>query len=1760
MKTKVGKEILFIQSAPAVVLHPPLSLAATQAYVSREQINTRVIDFNIRLFRAVPEIYHYLWSPQYFNVWHDSSSFLQEKIWEPYALPLLDTHIFENVAFICFFVQKACPTWLLKRMISQLRVKAKSAKIVLVGEGCSSLVFRQTLAASIPGHIDYFIVGDCEEPLRTLFKNETAGFNDKALSQYGILRGTDGACSIDLFVCKNINELPVPSFEGFDLSVYGHKGMLPIELARAVAQDNSEAMMSRIKKPDTIIRHMRTYKEIYGMQAAILYGTAFSKEEKTFESLCDLLIQEDLAVEISITFSPLSEVQHSTIEKMAQAGVKTSFFPLYYTGDDYQTCLSRASSLIQKAFTCGIQTVVGCVVGLLGKTEEDFHSLQNFIVENKSKITALSFIAKAHHSAFMPILFTHDLCFEPSIEIRTKEAAREKELMKTAIKNRVPLLDTCISSQGKAHFSPLKRLRSLFSDERENHKVLLLNLPWRDGDRKGVRAGSRWPHLKDPSEKEYLPFPFFLAYATALLKKNNITAYLLDALAEDYDLEETISFVESYQPETIVIETSTVTLAHDIACAARLADKHTVIFVGPETQLGQAHFLMESPHIDYAITGEYEWTLLELVKARISGGNVTAIPGLSFRTDTGVICNPQGPLLELDALPWPERQTIPIFAYHDTPGDIPQPSVQMLASRGCPYGCIFCLWPNVLYGGRNYRNRSYIDVVDEMEYLVQQGFKSIYFDDDTFGLDKQWVLDFCDEIIRRNKEGRINVPWAMMTRADRLDRQMLDSLKKAGLAAVKYGVETASPDILRLAGKEYDGQHLEQIIYLSKQLDIKVHLTFTFGLPGETERSAKDSTYYAYHLDPESVQFSVVTPFPGTPYYEYAKAHDLLVSNDLSKFDGNYNAVIKTTYLSSEELVAFKNQAYYFWGMLVRARKWGKSIHSFVRCCICWHLIGYEKMQKIHFRGVRKPQAQVRKMVHVIKSAFLTKLRYVGIFHGTRAFFGPQLVQIDLTNDCNNDCIGCWCNSPLLGDRRLNGDQKKERIPHELTIKLIDDIFSMGTTEIYLAGGGEPFMYPEIMEVIEYIKTRGMCLYINTNFTLVDILKVQALVHYAVDHLTVSIWAGTPAMYKKTHPNKDPETFIRLENMLKYLQSIKKHGRPPYVKIYNVISNLNYKELDHMYDFALRTKSESIEFTVLDAIPGHTDSLMLNSEQMRHVHESAVKLHKKYQLLCQKGHHPPIIFKFDQFLRRVSGQDCLNGEYDKNIIDTIPCSIGWTFARVIASGDVNGCLKAHRIPTGNIKHESFRSIWNSPKQQYFREKTFVQKKEGPFFAKIGNDENAAIGCYKGCDDLGRNEHIDHTIRAMSKIEMGTLKGIAAFLRWFDRVRNHFQKKDLQIEINTKSANDMYKQFLEAVPDLEIRGIVDTYYAFKGPTHVVIDITNKCRNSCLACWMYSPFIKKEKSLSAQLAQELPESVVFHLIDDLKKMHSEIIRFTGGGEPLLHRSCGEFMHKAKRAGLKVSLTTSLPKVSDAVISVLGDVDELAVSVWAGDSKTYQRMHPNQPQDQFAYIRETIRSISHNGNSFQLLTIANVLTNQNFDTVDEMISFAQDVGAQKIYFTLVDPIAGSTDKMLLSEKERAWLEAYFEKLDDRRLRSLIIDNYDGFLCRLRKPETVITGNYDGSVIDDVPCYMGWHFTRILANGDVVPCCRGVKKIMGNIMKERFPVIWNNPKQQEFRNKALRLSKYHSYFDDIQCYKTCDNLMHNRMIHDRYVNMSPK
>ncbi|MFA5369526.1 MAG: radical SAM protein [Candidatus Omnitrophota bacterium] len=450
-------------------------------------------------------------------------------------------------------------------------------------------------------------------------------------------------------------------------------------------------------------------------------------------------------------------------------------------------------------------------------------------------------------------------------------------------------------------------------------KILLVNLPWQKDGSWGVRAGSRWPHLKDKSEADYMPFPFFLAYASSLLKKNAFDSKVIDCPAERMDEDAFMDNIRSIAPGLIVAETSIPSFNFDMKVLKGLAcPGRAIILCGPNSLIYDEAFLKEHSYIDYVLRAEYEFTLLELVRSRLTGGDLRRVKGIVYRDKGRIIKTPDREPFDVDLLPWPDRAGLPMEKYLDAPGEMPTPSVQMLASRGCPFGCNFCLWPQVMYRGRHYRARAVKDVVDEMEYLVRERkFKSVYFDDDTWNIGRERILDFCKEV---KKRGLHTTPWAIMARADLMDKEVLAELKSAGLWAVKYGVESCAQDLVKRSNKNMRLKDSFRMIAFTKALGIKVHLTFCFGLDGETKETVHESIKQALGLGPDSVQFSILTPFPGTALFELLDKSGRILTRDWSKYDGHYHCVFQPDRLGPGDLEQAKARAYQIWAEYSKKR------------------------------------------------------------------------------------------------------------------------------------------------------------------------------------------------------------------------------------------------------------------------------------------------------------------------------------------------------------------------------------------------------------------------------------------------------------------------------------------------------------------------------------------------------------------------------------------------------------------------------------------------------------------------------------------------------------------------------------------------------------------------------------------------------------------------------------------------------------------------
>ena len=341
--------------------------------------------------------------------------------------------------------------------------------------------------------------------------------------------------------------------------------------------------------------------------------------------------------------------------------------------------------------------------------------------------------------------------------------------------------------------------------------------------------------------------------------------------------------------------------------------------------------------------------------------------------------------------------------------------------------------------------------------------------------------------------------------------------------------------------------------------------------------------------------------------------------------------------------------------------------------------------------------------------------------------------------------------------------------------------------------------------------------------------------------------------------------------------------------------------------------------------------------------------------------------------------------------------------------------------------------------------------------------------------------------------------------------------------------------------------------FEGPRHVVVDLTNRCNTNCLVCWTYSPMLKGEnKPHKTWYKEEIEIGAFESLVRELSELGVERIRFTGGGEPLLHRSIERAIEVVKENGIWLAITTN-GLLLDRYHQLLTDkgVDEVAVSLWAGSEKSYLEQHPKNKSGDYFRILESVRSLTEAG--VCEVHLLNVINRLNYHEIGRMGDLGRNLGAKAVYFTLVDAME-DTRGMVLDESMPRDAVAEVEHLRNKfyvESEGMHWDNLDGFELRLLDSVDDVT--YDKSRIDAFPCYMGWHFIRVTANGDVVPCCKGVDYPMGNIHQNSFREIWSGEAYHEFRSKGLELTKDDPYFEKMNCYQMCDNLMHIEEIQRR-------
>lgn len=409
----------------------------------------------------------------------------------------------------------------------------------------------------------------------------------------------------------------------------------------------------------------------------------------------------------------------------------------------------------------------------------------------------------------------------------------------------------------------------------------------------------------DPKQVEKMrPYaPLGTLFAASHLRRAGASVALFDAMLAAGE-EELAAALERHRPRFFALYEDSfnflnkMCLEHTRAAAcrmARMARDHgaTVLAAGADVT-DHPRVYLESG-VQYALAGEADHTLRELIAALSGGRPAEDVPGVAvadpgapggvrrtaprpFERDPDVFPLPAWDLVDADRYRAAWRQAHGRY------------SVNLVTTRGCPFHCNWCAKP---IWGRRYAMRSPGNVAEEMD-LVRRTLAPdhVWFADDIFGLQPRWVADFGREVEARGAR----IPFTIQSRADLMTDLAVEGLSRAGCSEAWLGVESGSQRVLDAMDK---GLRVEEVVEATRRLQeagIRACWFLQFGYPGETFDDVLATVRLMREALPDDIGVSVSYPLPGTRFFAMVQAElgeqtHWQDSNDLAMmFEGTYQS------------------------------------------------------------------------------------------------------------------------------------------------------------------------------------------------------------------------------------------------------------------------------------------------------------------------------------------------------------------------------------------------------------------------------------------------------------------------------------------------------------------------------------------------------------------------------------------------------------------------------------------------------------------------------------------------------------------------------------------------------------------------------------------------------------------------------------------------------------------------------------------------------
>ena len=441
-------------------------------------------------------------------------------------------------------------------------------------------------------------------------------------------------------------------------------------------------------------------------------------------------------------------------------------------------------------------------------------------------------------------------------------------------------------------------------------KILLINPSLREAD-----VG----HYSKSIEKQRGIYPpLGLAYIASSLEQHAHKVKIIDCDTDIILLKNIGEIYRDYDPDLTGIYHMTWTFgqAKGIAQEIRAINSEAKIVVGGPNVSSFPKLTLKYGGFDYAVKGEGEITINELVDAIERGDNgLEKIHGLVFKQNNGnrIVKNPDRPLIpDIDTNPFPAWHLLPLNKYFDV-FTREKKFATMITSRGCPFNCTFCDKKNRM--GRKWRARTPENVLDEIEMLnTKYKIREFMFFDDTFTVNRKRVLELCKGI----KERKLDIIWECRARVDQIDRELLAKMRDGGCYRIRYGMESGDDEILKVMKKGIAVSQIRDCAKITKEEGIENFAYFMMGSPQETPETLEKTLNLALEIDPDFVSFSKTILIPGCDMLDWAANNGYIAPNHwelfLAEEETNSAPALATAVLPEEfvdNYISYANKKFY---------------------------------------------------------------------------------------------------------------------------------------------------------------------------------------------------------------------------------------------------------------------------------------------------------------------------------------------------------------------------------------------------------------------------------------------------------------------------------------------------------------------------------------------------------------------------------------------------------------------------------------------------------------------------------------------------------------------------------------------------------------------------------------------------------------------------------------------------------------------------------